>query len=134
MGGVEEKVSTEFHIVKRYSELLTFHNLLKAEIKLYCKKKNLPGVEFPDFPPKKLLFNKDPQFLLKRVVLINQYFEHIFKIMPNKVPFTNAIIDLCLPFKLNVAVIGKNKSGKSSYIESVVKLLTEKAALNLIEN
>jgi ABC-type Mn2+/Zn2+ transport system ATPase subunit len=54
--------------------------------------------------------------------------------MPNKVPFTNAIIDLCLPFKLNVAVIGKNKSGKSSYIESIVKLLTEKTALHLIEN
>jgi molybdopterin-guanine dinucleotide biosynthesis protein len=30
-------------------------------------------------------------------------------------------------------VIGKNKSGKSSYIESVVKLLTEKS-LTPIEN
>lgn len=38
---------------------------------------------------------------------MNIYFEEIFKAFPNKVPYTNAIIDLCLPFKLNIAVIGK---------------------------
>lgn len=46
---------------------------------------------------------------------------------PTKVPYTNAIIDLCLPFKLNIAVIGKTKCGKSTYIESIIKLLTEKS-------
>jgi ABC-type microcin C transport system duplicated ATPase subunit YejF len=46
--------------------------------------------------------------------------------MPNKVPFSKAIIDLCLPFKLNIAVIGKTKSGKTSYIEGIVKILTDK--------
>lgn len=57
---------------------------------------------------------------------MNIYFDELFKLYPSKVPYTNAIIDLCLPFKLNIAVIGKSKCGKSSYIEAIVKLLTEK--------
>ena len=49
-------------------------------------------------------------------------------------PTTNAIIDLCLPFKLNVAVIGKKNSGRTSYIQAVVKLLTEKSESELSTN
>jgi ABC-type cobalamin/Fe3+-siderophores transport system ATPase subunit len=41
------------------------------------------------------------------------------------VPFTNALIDLCQPLRLSVAVIGAHKSGKSSLIKGMARLLTE---------
>jgi ABC-type phosphate/phosphonate transport system ATPase subunit len=41
------------------------------------------------------------------------------------VPYTNAIIDLCQPFKLNIALIGQAGSGKSTLIESVANLLMD---------
>lgn len=112
--------------MKRYSELLTFHKLLEKEMKEYFKKKGYSSSDFPEFPPKKLLFNKDPQFIQKRVMQMNNYFDELFQKFPAKVPYTNAIIDLCLPFKLNIAVIGKQKCGKTSYIEAIIKLMTEK--------
>jgi len=41
------------------------------------------------------------------------------------VPYTNAIIDLCQPFKLNIAVIGQKNSGKSTLIQSIVNILVD---------
>jgi len=49
----------QYYVQKRYSELLTFHKLVVAEMKSYLKKKNLPLTDFPEFPGKKLFFNKD---------------------------------------------------------------------------
>ena len=40
-------------------------------------------------------------------------------------PYTNAIIDLCQPFKLNIAVIGARNSGKSNLVQSLVNLLLD---------
>jgi Cdc6-like AAA superfamily ATPase len=82
--------------------------------------------DFPEFPGKKLFFNKDKGFLQKRVQNLNAYFNTLYKLYPLKIPYTNSIIDLCLPFKLNVAVIGSKGSGKTLLIESIVKALTEK--------
>ena len=48
--------SVEFCIVKRYSELLNFHNVLKQEMKNYLKKNNYSQNQYPEFPPKKLFF------------------------------------------------------------------------------
>ena len=53
----------EYTIVKRYSELLVFNNLLKSELKNYMKKRGLNPEEFPDFPPKKAFFNKTKKFI-----------------------------------------------------------------------
>lgn len=92
--------------MKRYSELLIFNKLLQQEIKNYMKKKGFQSEDFPDFPPKKTFFNMTKNFIQKRIAKINLYFEALFEIFPQKVPYTNAIIDLCQPFKLNVAVIG----------------------------
>ena len=44
---------------------------------------------------------------------------------PTKVPFTNALIDLCQPLRLSVAVIGSHQSGKSSLIKAFANLLTD---------
>lgn len=38
---IDSKSSAEFYIVKRYSELRTFHLLLQQEVKAYIKKKSL---------------------------------------------------------------------------------------------
>ena len=121
--------AVDYYISKRYSDLLTFHQLLKTEIKDYQKRKNISGVDFPEFPPKKLLFNKEPQFIMKRIHMINDYFAQVFKVYPNKLPYTNAVIDLCLPFKLNVALIGKKNCGKTNYIEAIINVLTQKRLL-----
>ncbi|CDW71814.1 UNKNOWN [Stylonychia lemnae] len=115
----------EYCIVKRYSELLIFSKLLQSEIKNYMKKRGFQPEDFPDFPPKKTFFNKSKNFLQKRVLKINNYFTKLFDKFPQKVPYTNAIIDLCQPFKLNVAVIGKKNSGKSSLIQGFVNVLVD---------
>ena len=64
--------------------------------------------------------------MTRRIAKINAYFDDIYSSYPQKIPYTNAIIDLCLPFKLNVAVIGSKNSCKTSYIEAIVKMLIEK--------
>ena len=115
----------EYTIVKRYSELLVFNNLLKSELKNYMKKRGMNPDDFPDFPPKKAFFNKSKKFIQQRIQQINVYFAEIFQKYPLKVPYTNAIIDLCQPFKLNIALIGQGKTGKSTLIESVVNLLMD---------
>jgi hypothetical protein len=56
----------EYCIVKRYSELLTFHKILQQEMKNYMKKKGYNPEDFPDFPPKKL-FNKSKSFIERRI-------------------------------------------------------------------
>lgn len=82
-------------MTKRYSELLAFHRVLGQEMKDFLKKK---GVEqLPKFPPKKLLNNMDRQFVHDRIKKINTYFKQLFEGFPGKVPFTNALIDLCQP-------------------------------------
>lgn len=64
-------------------------------MKNYMKKKGFASEDFPDFPPKKTFFNKSKGFIQKRVAKINTYFEALFSKFPQKVPYTNAIIDLC---------------------------------------
>jgi len=113
---------TEYCISKRYSELLLFNKLLQAEMKNYMKKKGIE--EFPAFPPKKL-FNKGRGFIQKRVQQINVFFEALFHLFPQKVPFTNAVVDLCQPFKLNVSVVGQKGSGKSALVEGLVRVLVD---------
>ena len=128
MGQVETEDGTlqvaEYCITKRYSELLLFNKLLQAEMKNYMKKKGFEAEEFPAFPPKKL-FNKGKGFIQKRVQQINAYFAALFRVFPQKVPFTNAVVDLCQPFKLNLALIGQRGSGKSAVIEGLVRLLVD---------
>ncbi len=58
---------------------------------------------------------------------INRYFQELFELFPQKLPFTNAIIDLCQPLRLSVAVIGSHKSGKSALIKAFADLLTDQA-------
>lgn len=65
--------SVEFCIVKRYSELLTFHKALEQEMKNYMKKNGM--TEFPDFPKKKFFFAKSSNFIQERIRDINAYFE-----------------------------------------------------------
>ncbi len=57
----------------------------------------------------------------------NRYFEQLFELFPQKVPFTNAIIDLCQPLRLSVPVISSHKSGKSAFIKAFTDLLTDQA-------
>lgn len=95
-------------------------------MKNYMKKKGFREENFPEFPPKKL-FNKSKCFIERRSHLLNQYFLELFQKFPEKIPYTNALIDLCQPFKLNIAVIGSKESGKSSLIQSVVYTLAELA-------
>jgi hypothetical protein len=109
--------------VKRYSELLTFHNVLKQEMRNYVKKNNL--VDLPEFPPKKMFFNQSKAYVEQRMAAMNRYFEQLFDLFPQKVPFTNAIIDLCQPLRLSVAVIGSHKSGKSALIKAFADLLND---------
>jgi hypothetical protein len=75
-------------------------------MKNYMKKNSVASEDFPDFPPKKLLFNKGKSFIDKRISLLNAYFEDLMLKFCEKIPFTNALIDLCQPFKLNIAIIG----------------------------
>ena len=89
------------------------------------KKRGFQQEDYPDFPPKKTFFNKSKNFIQKRVSKMNDYFKKLFVTLPQKVPYTNAVIDLCQPFKLNVAVIGKKNSGKSSLIQGFVNVLVE---------
>eukprot|EP00347_Sterkiella_histriomuscorum_P001492 403371827 len=105
-GDSQEFQVIEYCIVKRYSELLIFSKLLQSEMKNYMKKHNYQPEDFPDFPPKKTFFNKTKGFV-------------------QKLPYTNAVIDLCQPFKLNLAVIGQKGSGKSALIESIVNVLVD---------
>ena len=80
--------------------------------------------DIPEFPPKKL-FNLGKGFVEKRINKINRYFDNLFSKFCEKVPYTNAVIDLCQPFKLNVAVIGMQGTGKSSLIQGIIDLLVE---------
>jgi hypothetical protein len=57
----------DYQITKRYSDLLTFHSLLKQEMKNFLKKNGYNIDNFPEFPGKKLFFNKDKQFIFKRI-------------------------------------------------------------------
>lgn len=93
-------------------------------MKNYLQKKKISHEQFPQFPPKKL-FNKSKNFIQKRIAQINTYFQKIFDEYKDKVPYTNAIIDLCQPFKLNVAVIGQKGSGKSKLIKGMVDVLVD---------
>ena len=75
--------------------MLQFHKMLVQELKQYNKKK---GKEFNvEFPPKKIFHNTDREFVHKRIKKLNAYFAKIFEEYRNKVPFTNAILDLCQP-------------------------------------
>ncbi len=74
--------SVEFCIVKRYSELLTFHNVMKNEMKNYMKKNGFAADQFPDFPPKKFFFSSSKKFLNYRVQQLNRYFEELFRRFP----------------------------------------------------
>ena len=67
-----------YYIVKRYSELLTFHKLLLAELKNYMKKNGIHLENFPEFPKKKLFFNMETSFIFKRIKNLNSYFDRIF--------------------------------------------------------
>lgn len=89
------------------------------------KKNNI--ADLPEFPPKKIFFNQSKSCIEQRITSINRYFEQLFELFPQKVPFTNAIIDLCQPLRLSVAVIGSQKSGKSSLIKAFADLLTDQA-------
>ena len=48
----------------------------------------------PEFPPKKLFGSTDREFIQKRVKKLNKYFDSLFGEFPDKVPFTNALIEL----------------------------------------
>jgi hypothetical protein len=64
----EEQINlADYQITKRYSDLLTFHSLLKQEMKNFLKKKGYNADNFPEFPGKKLFFNKDKHFIIKRI-------------------------------------------------------------------
>ena len=89
----------------------------------YMKKNNVG--DLPEFPAKKIFFNKSKAIIEQRMASINRYFEQLFELFPQKVPFTNAIIDLCQPLRLSVAVIGSHKSGKSALIKAFADLLTD---------
>lgn len=57
--------SVEYSIVKRYSELLTFHKVLQAEMRNYMRKNGMQN--FPQFPPKKFFFAKTKNFVETRI-------------------------------------------------------------------
>ena len=94
-------------------------------MKNYLKKNGYNINEYPEFPPKKLFFANTAGNIKARMDQINLYFNELFKKYPQKVPFTNALIDLCQPLRLSVAVIGAHKSGKSALIKGMARLLTE---------
>ena len=87
----------QYIITKRYSELRNFHKFLLIEMKNYLKKKLISVDRFPEFPPKKLFNNSGKDFITKRIKGLNHYFNLLFDAFPEKVPFTNTLIDLCLP-------------------------------------
>lgn len=107
-----------------------FHKNISQEIKEYTKKKKLNFSEWEervgDFPKKKLFNNMDKDFVRKRIRKINLYLKRLFESYPQKVPFTNALVDLCQPHKLNVAVIGDQGTGKSELILKIIALLKGK--------
>lgn len=63
-------------------------------MKNYLKKRDIDPEKFPEFPPKRL-FNKGRHFTMKRIAKINAYFQELYRMHPEKVAFTNAIVDLC---------------------------------------
>lgn len=79
-----------------------------------------------DFPPKKVFHNTDRDFIHKRMKKLNLYFSQLFERFPQKVPYTNSLLDMCTPFPLNVAVIGERGSGKSELIINVIQALKSK--------
>ena len=76
--------------------------------------------QFPEFPPKKLFNNTDREFVEKRIKKLNVYFQSIFEVFPDKVLYTNALIDVCQPLRLNIAVIGDKQTGKTELIRKSV--------------
>ena len=80
-------------VIKRYSEILSFHKQL--EIELNMKKKF--GDNLPEFPPKTLFNNTDKHFIHQRVKSLNLYFKQLFKVLPDRLPYTLSINDLCQP-------------------------------------
>ena len=74
--------SVEFCIVKRYSELLAFHNVLKQEMKNYLKKNGYQLNEYPEFPPKKLFFANTASNIQGRIREITGYFDDLFRQYP----------------------------------------------------
>jgi hypothetical protein len=63
-------------------------------MKNYMKKKGILANEFPEFPPKRI-FNKGEDFVKRRIAKLNQYFALLYTKFSQKIPYTNAIIDLC---------------------------------------
>ena len=53
--------------MKRYSELFTFHNVLKQEMKNYLKKNGFQQNDYPEFPPKKLFFANTASNIQERI-------------------------------------------------------------------
>lgn len=93
-------------------------------MKNYMKKNGIASI--PEFPKKKFFFAKTKAFIDARIKNINNYFLSLFGAFPQKVPFTNALIDLCQPLRLSVAVLGAHRSGKSSIIRAFARVLIER--------
>jgi hypothetical protein len=95
----------EFVIIKRYSELLSFHERLFDEMKPYLKKNRFPVSDFPAFPSKSLFKRVQPDFLSNRISQFNSYFMSLFMQYPTRVPYSLAVTELCTPTPLAARII-----------------------------
>mmetsp|Transcript_6245 Transcript_6245/g.9262 ORF Transcript_6245/g.9262 Transcript_6245/m.9262 type:complete len:278 (-) Transcript_6245:32-865(-) len=106
-----------FSFKSRYSCLRDFHNSL-------CY--SSPSSQIPQFPPKKYLMNKTPNFLEDRLTKLNQYFQEVLNI--SQLNPSEQLMKFVSPDKnTQLGVVGCPFSGK----EDVVNLFMVKEPFDM---
>jgi hypothetical protein len=104
----------------RFRHLEKMHKQLKQELQIVLEKK---GKSMPVFPGKKSLFTCKAKMAETRSKKLEIYFSELFTKFGKQVRYSQTLIDLFSPEKLNIHLLGSFPEVQETYMETLMEAL-----------